>query len=137
MLDLVHLPHDSVHWRALVYVPMNLRAPYSAINFLTSCRIINFSRSTLLHRVSRDMRPVLILKSVSASLFACVPQPSRILPCLHDEVSIDCTLCDSDSFSVKRLPSCNQHFKYFSRPISSVSLSPQPPISGSKCGIRD
>ena len=39
-------------WRTLVSAVMNLRAPWNAGNFLTSCKAISFSRRTLHYAVS-------------------------------------------------------------------------------------
>jgi hypothetical protein len=51
-VDWIELAVDKDRWRALVYAVMNLRVSYSAVNFLTSCKPITFSRRTLLKRVS-------------------------------------------------------------------------------------
>ena len=40
-------------WRTLVSAVMNLRVPWNAENFLTSCKPVNFSRRTLHHGVSK------------------------------------------------------------------------------------
>jgi hypothetical protein len=52
-MDSIELAHDRVRWRALVIAVMNLRVPYNAGNFWTSCKPISFSRKTLLHGVSK------------------------------------------------------------------------------------
>jgi hypothetical protein len=36
-MDWIELAQHRDRWRAVVYVVMNLRIPYSAGNFLTSC----------------------------------------------------------------------------------------------------
>jgi len=35
-VDLIHLAHETDHWRALMNMVMNLRVPHSEGNFLTS-----------------------------------------------------------------------------------------------------
>jgi hypothetical protein len=50
--DWIGLALDRETWRALVSAVRNLRVPYKAGNFLTSCTPVSFSRRTLLHGVS-------------------------------------------------------------------------------------
>ena len=51
-MDWIGLAQDRDRWRTLVSAVMNLRAPWNAGNFLTSCKPVSFSRSTLHHGVS-------------------------------------------------------------------------------------
>ena len=44
---------DRYRWRALVNVVMNLQVPWNAGNLLTSCKLVSYSRRTLLHGVSK------------------------------------------------------------------------------------
>ena len=52
-MDWIDLAQDWDRLRALLNAVMNLRVPQIAVNFLTSCRPVSFSRRTLLHGVSR------------------------------------------------------------------------------------
>jgi hypothetical protein len=53
VLDRIELAQDRDRLRELVNKVMNLRVPYNAANFLTSCEPVSFSRRTLLHRGSK------------------------------------------------------------------------------------
>ena len=52
-MDWIGLAQDRDGWRTLVSAVMNLRIPWNAGNFLTSCKQVTFSRRTLLHGVSK------------------------------------------------------------------------------------
>jgi hypothetical protein len=51
-MDWIDLAQDRDQWMALVNTVMNLRIPYNAGKFSSSCTIGGFSRRTQLHEVS-------------------------------------------------------------------------------------
>ena len=53
-MDWIGLAQDRDRWRTLVSAVMNLRIPWNAGNFLTSCNPVSFSRRTLHHGVSME-----------------------------------------------------------------------------------
>jgi len=52
-VDWIGLAQDRDRWRTLVSTVMNLRVPWNAGSFLTSCKPVSFSRRTLHHGVSK------------------------------------------------------------------------------------
>jgi hypothetical protein len=52
-VDWIGLDQDRDRWRTLVSEVMNLRVPWNAGNFLTSCKPVSFSRRTLHRGVSK------------------------------------------------------------------------------------
>jgi hypothetical protein len=51
-MDWIDLADVTGRWWVVVHAVMNLQVPQNAVNFLTSCEPVSFSRRTLLHTVS-------------------------------------------------------------------------------------
>jgi len=54
-MDWIGLAQDTDRWRTLVSAVKNLRVPWNAGNFLTSCKPVSFSRKTLHSGVSKQV----------------------------------------------------------------------------------
>ena len=52
-MDWIGLTQDGDRWRTLLSAVLNLRVPWNAANFLTSCKPVTFSRRTLHHGVRK------------------------------------------------------------------------------------
>jgi hypothetical protein len=52
-MDWIELAQDGDRWRVIVNIVMNLQVKSNAGNFLTSYKLVSFSRRTLLHGVSK------------------------------------------------------------------------------------
>jgi len=52
-MEWIELAQGRDRWRELVSAVMNFQVPWNAGNFLTSCKLVSFSRRTLFHGVSK------------------------------------------------------------------------------------
>ena len=68
-MDWIGLAQDRDRWWTLVSAVMNLRVPWNVGSFLTSCRPVSFSRRTLHHGVSKEVRKMMMkLKQLTVEL---------------------------------------------------------------------
>ena len=74
-MDWIGLAQDRDRRRTLVSAVMNLRVPWNAGNFLTSCKPVSFSRRTLHHWVS-----------ITISLF--VPERTHTIESWHITIGV-------------------------------------------------
>ena len=82
----IGLAHDTDIWRTLISAVMNLRVPWNAGNFLTSCKPVSCSRRTLHRGVSKLHLAVFyyrnaVISSQSYGLFLVVQFKSHF--CFH------------------------------------------------------
>ena len=60
IMDWIGLARDRDRWRTLVSAVMNLRVPWNAGNFLTSCKPVSCSRRTLHNGVSKCISALIL-----------------------------------------------------------------------------
>jgi len=66
-MDWIGMAQDRDRWLTLVSAVMNLRVPWNAGNFLTSCKPVSCSRRTLHHGVSKHIHQVSVCPHVTTS----------------------------------------------------------------------
>jgi len=73
-MDWTGLAQETDRWRTLVSVEMNLRVPWNAGNFLTSCKLVSCSRRTLHRGVSESYT---LLRRGTFSSICIIQQTAR------------------------------------------------------------
>ena len=101
-MDWIGLAQDRDRWRTLETAVMNLRVPWNAGNFLTSCKSVSFSIRTLHNGGSEWVSNALLFLSIHLQWISSVmsllhsltsfktPFPSTTWPCQPPEYYTGC-----------------------------------------------